>query len=380
MRALFPDNLSRPYHVSTQWWNEHFPGTKNSGRPCARLLMLACLGLSACGGGGGGGAEASSVAPPVTVTPPPPPPVTVTPPPVTAPPPAATTLAPYVGTWYGPCQGRLQDTAVLSPAADGANALQLNLVRNFHLTDGCAGTVAASETLSADFSLTWGSTTTAAAVLTAGAAATQVPLDLVTIAIPAYTRTRSGAAVTTTTANGVRTWCIDYADGPVCSADAGLQPAASAPGALYLDNGELVLLSPSGGGYLADARYTKERATSPQVQGPAFQRIDTVQGTGTLASTGRTLTVNYTGWLYDAAKADFKGAQFDTSAGKTPFTFRLGAGQVIAGWEQGLPGMRPGGKRTLIIPAAMAYGRAGSGTAIPPDAPLVFEVELISVQ
>jgi FKBP-type peptidyl-prolyl cis-trans isomerase FkpA len=184
---------------------------------------------------------------------------------------------------------------------------------------------------------------------------------------------------TTTAANGVRSWCIDYPDGQSCSTDAGLQDAVSAPGALYLDKGELVLLSPSNGGYVADARYTKERAAITQAQGPALQRIDTVQGTGTLATSGRTLSVNYTGWLYDAAKSDFKGAQFDTSVGKTPFTFRLGAGQVITGWDQGLLGMRAGGKRTLIIPASLAYGQAGSGT-IPPNAPLIFEVDLISVQ
>ncbi len=290
------------------------------------------------------------------------------------------TLATYAGTWYGPCQGRLQDTATLAAAAGGANALGLNLVRNFHAADGCAGTAIAAETLSADFSLTYGSTAAAAAVLTPGAAATQVTLDLVTIAIPAYTRSRSGTAVTTTTANGVTQWCINYAEGPVCTTDAGQQAAASAPGALYLDKGDLVLLSPVSGGYVADARYTKERATAIQGQGPAFQRIDSVEGTGALASSGRTLTVNYTGWLYDAAKPEFKGTQFDTSVGKTPFTFRLGAGAVIAGWDQGLLGMRAGGKRTLIIPASLAYGSAGSGTTIPPNAPLMFEVDLISVQ
>jgi FKBP-type peptidyl-prolyl cis-trans isomerase FkpA len=352
------------------------------------FLLAACAGLSACGGGGGGTTQAASapaasapppvVAPPVTTpppvaTPPGPPPV------VEAPPATISPLAKYAGTWYGPCQGRLQDTATVSTAS-AANTLQFKLVRNFHDAIGCTGTPIASETLSADFSLAYTSTATASAALTPGVAASPVALDLVTIAIPSYTRTRSGPAVTTTLENGVRTWCIAYSDGPVCSADSGAQPAASAPGALYLDNGELVLLSPVGSGYAADARYTKDRASTPQGQGPAFQRIDTVAGTGTLATSGRTLTVNYTGWLYDATKADFKGAQFDTSVGKTPFTFRLGAGQVIQGWEQGLLGMRAGGKRTLIIPASLAYGRAGSGNTIPPDAPLVFEVDLISVQ
>ena len=347
------------------------------------VLLSACMGLGACGGGGGG----ESGATPATASAPPAAPVTPTAPPTAPPavppavPPApASTLAKYAGTWYGPCLGRVQDTTTLAMAAGGADALQMNLVRNFHDAIGCTGSPVASETLSADFSLAFTGTAPAAAVLAPNTAATQVTLDQVTISVPAYTRTRSGPAVSTTLENGVRTWCIAYSDGPVCTPDAGPQPAASAPGALVLDKGELVLLSPSGGGYLADNRYTKDRASTPQGVGPAFQRIDIVAGTGTLATSGRSLTVHYTGWLYDAAKADFKGTQFDSSAGRGPFTFRLGAGQVIQGWEQGLPGMRAGGKRTLIIPASMAYGRAGSGNGIPPDAALLFEVELISVQ
>lgn len=351
------------------------------------LALAACAGLSACGGGGGGGdggtpTQASATLPPaaaVPATPPAAPPAPTPAAPSAAPPATPLALAKYAGTWYGPCQGRVQDTATLAMDAGGAHALRLNLVRHFHDANGCSGTPLASETLSADFSLTFASTTLATAVLAPNAAQVQASLDLVTIAIPAYTRTRSGPAVTTTVENGVRSWCIAYADGPVCIADAGQQPAANAPGALALDQGELVLLSPVTGGYLADSRYTKDRASTPQGQGPAFQRIDTVAGTGALASSGRSLTVHYTGWLYDAGKADFKGAQFDSSVGKTPFTFRLGAGQVIQGWEQGLPGMRVGGKRTLVIPAALGYGRAGSN-GIPPDAALVFEVELIGVQ
>ena len=360
MPASLPDNPARPFQIDGRPGNSRFRLVRHPGKPYNALLMLACLGLGACGGGGGGGGTTAPAA--------------------ASPPASAATLAAYAGTWYGPCQGRLQDTATLAAAPGGANALRLNLVRNFHAADGCAGTAIASETLSADFTLTHGGTAAAGAVLTPGAPATQVTLDLVTIAIPAYTRSRSGTAVTTTTANGVLTWCINYPEGSACSTDAGVQAATSAPGALYLDKGDLVLLSPVGAGYVADARYTKERPTATQSQGPAFQRIDTVEGTGALASAGRTLTVNYTGWLYDAAGTGFKGTQFDTSAGKTPFTFRLGAGAVIAGWDQGLLGMRAGGKRTLIVPASLAYGSTGSGTAIPPNAPLIFEVELISVQ
>lgn len=330
----------------------------------AALLAIACGGLGACGGGGGGGNPPVLAAQPAPL-------------PSPAPVPA---LGKYAGVWYGPCQGRIQDTATLVVPAADPGALQLKLVRNFHDAAGCAGSPIASETLSADFTLAYGSTGSATAVLAPGGAASQVTLDLVTISIPAYTRSRSGAAVTTTEGNGTRSWCVNYSDGPVCTADPGPQAAASAAGALYLDNGVLVLLSPAGSGYLADSRYTRERATGPQSQGPAFARIDTVQGTGTLVTSGRTLTVHYTGWLYDASRADLKGAQFDSSVGKTPFRFRIGAGQVIAGWDQGLLGMRAGGKRTLVIPATLAYGRAGSGSTIPPDAALVFDVELISVE
>ncbi|HLO95231.1 MAG TPA: FKBP-type peptidyl-prolyl cis-trans isomerase, partial [Burkholderiaceae bacterium] len=91
---------------------------------------------------------------------------------------------------------------------------------------------------------------------------------------------------------------------------------------------------------------------------------------------------HYTGWLYDAKAAGFKGSKFDSSLDRgQPFTFPLGAGQVIAGWDQGVPGMKVGGKRTLIIPASLGYGSRGAGNGvIPPNAALVFEVEMLGVQ
>lgn len=95
---------------------------------------------------------------------------------------------------------------------------------------------------------------------------------------------------------------------------------------------------------------------------------------------GATVTVPYTGWLYDASAPNFRGAQFDSSVGKTPFTFKLGAGQVIAGWDQGVAGMKVGGSRTLIIPSALAYGSAGAVGVIPPNAALVFKVDLLTVK
>ena len=111
----------------------------------------------------------------------------------------------------------------------------------------------------------------------------------------------------------------------------------------------------------------------------AFQKIDTVTGTGKEATAGSTAVVNYTGWLYDPAAPQQHGEKFDSSAGRAPFDFRLGAGQVIKGWDEGVQGMKVGGKRTLIVPAAMGYGDGGMGP-IPPNATLIFEVDLLDVR
>jgi FKBP-type peptidyl-prolyl cis-trans isomerase FkpA len=111
-----------------------------------------------------------------------------------------------------------------------------------------------------------------------------------------------------------------------------------------------------------------------------LQVTDILVGTGATATAGNTITVHYTGWLYDEKASQYRGKQFDSSIGKTPFSFKLGVGQVIAGWDQGVVGMKVGGKRTLIIPSALGYGSTGAGSAIPPNAALVFEVELLSVQ
>jgi FKBP-type peptidyl-prolyl cis-trans isomerase FkpA len=102
-------------------------------------------------------------------------------------------------------------------------------------------------------------------------------------------------------------------------------------------------------------------------------------GGGNDAESGKTLTVNYTGWLYDASKPDKKGRVFDSSIGKAPFSFVLGQGQVIPGWEKGVEGMKVGGLRRLIVPPSLAYGSAGAGDVIPPDTILVFDVELLRV-
>ncbi|HEY7945755.1 MAG TPA: FKBP-type peptidyl-prolyl cis-trans isomerase, partial [Casimicrobiaceae bacterium] len=104
-------------------------------------------------------------------------------------------------------------------------------------------------------------------------------------------------------------------------------------------------------------------------------------GTGPEAVKGQSVVVHYTGWLYAAAATDHKGAKFDSSRDRNePFTFPLGAGRVIRGWDEGVAGMKVGGQRTLVIPPALGYGSRGAGGVIPPDATLVFDVELLDVR
>jgi FKBP-type peptidyl-prolyl cis-trans isomerase len=104
-------------------------------------------------------------------------------------------------------------------------------------------------------------------------------------------------------------------------------------------------------------------------------------GSGAEALSGRTVTVHYTGWLYDASRPDRKGAKFDSSRDRNePFSFNLGGGEVIRGWDEGVAGMRVGGQRTLTIPADMGYGARGAGGVIPPNATLLFDVELLEVR
>ena len=109
-------------------------------------------------------------------------------------------------------------------------------------------------------------------------------------------------------------------------------------------------------------------------------KTDVKLGTGDLATAGKNVSVHYTGWLYDVAAADHHGKKFDSSRDRNePFEFPLGAGRVIQGWDQGVAGMKVGGQRTLVIPASMGYGARGAGGAIPPNATLVFDVELLGV-
>ena len=114
--------------------------------------------------------------------------------------------------------------------------------------------------------------------------------------------------------------------------------------------------------------------------------IDTQVGTGTMAEKNKRLTVHYTGWLYDPTADQQHGKQFDSSRGDDnnrpqPFSFYLGAGQVIPGWDAGIAGMKVGGRRILIVPPELAYGPRGTGRGlIPGNATLIFDIELLAVQ
>lgn len=110
-------------------------------------------------------------------------------------------------------------------------------------------------------------------------------------------------------------------------------------------------------------------------------KTDTKLGTGAEAVAGHDVTVHYTGWLYNETAPDHKGRKFDSSRDRNDsFVFSLGAGQVIKGWDLGVAGMKVGGQRTLTIPANLGYGARGAGGVIPPNAALVFDVELLGVR
>ena len=116
---------------------------------------------------------------------------------------------------------------------------------------------------------------------------------------------------------------------------------------------------------------------APTTSAP-YSQTDLVVGTGAMAGPGSLVTVAYTGWLHDSSRTDAKGAQFDSN---TAFTFRLGTGAVIRGWDQGVSGMRVGGQRRLVIPPDLAYGnQSPPGSIIPPNATLVFDITMNNVQ
>ena len=130
--------------------------------------------------------------------------------------------------------------------------------------------------------------------------------------------------------------------------------------------------------FIVSAAACGDSATTPAANAP-FSQTDLRVGAGGVATTGNTIVVNYTGWLYDPGKPESKGLQFDTSVGATPLEFVLGSGNVIAGFDQGLVGIRVGGLRRLVIPPSLAYGNVRQGR-IPPNAGLVFDVELLEIK
>jgi FKBP-type peptidyl-prolyl cis-trans isomerase FkpA len=124
------------------------------------------------------------------------------------------------------------------------------------------------------------------------------------------------------------------------------------------------------------------QAAPAEPAAPKVQTIDTKVGTGKEAMLGSTVRVHYTGWFHKPMAKQQHGRKFDSSLDRgEPLEFRLGAGEVIKGWEQGVAGMKVGGKRTLIIPSVLAYGKRGAGSgSIPPDSDLIFDVELLDVK
>lgn len=119
---------------------------------------------------------------------------------------------------------------------------------------------------------------------------------------------------------------------------------------------------------------------TPPAEVNELVKKDTQVGEGKVAEKGKAVSVHYTGWLYDPAAPEHKGKKFDSSVDRgIPFGFILGAGRVIKGWEEGVEGMKEGGKRTLVIPAKLGYGERGAGGVIPPNATLLFDVELLKI-
>jgi FKBP-type peptidyl-prolyl cis-trans isomerase FkpA len=136
---------------------------------------------------------------------------------------------------------------------------------------------------------------------------------------------------------------------------------------------DIEMVSPDG----VVVRWPQQPYDSPMSE---LKKTDVVQGSGAEAKAGP-VSVHYTGWLHDPSKPDGRGKKFDSSVDRgSPFDFNLGDGQVIQGWDQGVAGMREGGKRTLVIPPSLGYGARGAGGVIPPNATLQFDIELVKVR
>ena len=129
---------------------------------------------------------------------------------------------------------------------------------------------------------------------------------------------------------------------------------------------------------LAMATIASPAQSAEIVTASGLRVTDTVPGSGSEPQAGQTVVVNYTGWLYENGQ---KGTKFDSSLDRSePFSFVIGKGQVIQGWDEGVSTMHVGGKRTLIIPPVLGYGERGAGGVIPPGATLIFDIELLSIK
>lgn len=133
---------------------------------------------------------------------------------------------------------------------------------------------------------------------------------------------------------------------------------------------------------LAAAACTSDyTAPAPLLPGAPFSQTDLRVGDGAQVALGNTVMVNYTGWIYDPTKPENKGTQFDTTSGRDALAIPIATGRVIPGWVMGVPGMRVGGLRRLVIPPDLAYGSAGAGNGIiPPNATLIFDIEVVAIQ
>ena len=133
-----------------------------------------------------------------------------------------------------------------------------------------------------------------------------------------------------------------------------------------------------GGVFLYGSQSAIGQTARPMTTASGLQIIDTQAGTGAAPQRGQTCVMHYTGWLYENGA---KGKKFDSSVDRgQPFEFPVVVGRVIAGWDEGVASMKVGGKRTLIIPAKLGYGERGAGGVIPPNATLIFDVELLGVK
>jgi FKBP-type peptidyl-prolyl cis-trans isomerase FkpA len=168
---------------------------------------------------------------------------------------------------------------------------------------------------------------------------------------------------------------------PEAPADAG-HPAATESADAAKESAQSAQAAGAGTADASPASSASPSSATQAVPPPVkLETTDLKAGSGPAIKTGQTAVVQYTGWLYSDAAPEHKGQKFDSSRDRNdPFSFPLGAGRVISGWDQGVEGMQVGGQRRLVIPPDLGYGASGAGGVIPPNATLVFDVELVGIQ